>query len=127
DAPSSSGRPYMLHVGSCIPRKRIDVLLDAFRVVREAHDIALVQVGGEWTGRQREQIEALKLPDAVRQIRNVSRTELARLYRGAQVLVITSEAEGFGLPMAEALACGAAVVASDIAPLREVGGDAARF
>jgi glycosyltransferase involved in cell wall biosynthesis len=54
----------------------------------------------------------------------VSRGDLAALYRRAAVVLLPSDAEGFGLPAIEALACGTAVVASDIPPLREVGGDA---
>jgi glycosyltransferase involved in cell wall biosynthesis len=55
------------------------------------------------------------------------RTVLAALYRRATLLLQTSEAEGFGLPVAEAMACGLTVVASDIAVLREVGGSAAHY
>ena len=57
----------------------------------------------------------------------LSRSNLAALYRAAAVVVQPSEAEGFGLPLAEALACGAAVVASDLPVLREVGGPAAVY
>lgn len=122
------GSRYFLHVGSCIPRKRIDVLLDVFAAVRATdRDVTLLQVGGEWTERQRRQIERLNLADAIEQRRGISRAELADLYRRAQAVLITSEAEGFGLPMAEALACGTAVVASDIEALREVGAGAARY
>jgi glycosyltransferase involved in cell wall biosynthesis len=58
------------------------------------------------------------------QVRGLSRTEIAELYRGAAAVLQTSEAEGFGLPVVEGLACGAVVVASDIPVLREVGGEA---
>jgi glycosyltransferase involved in cell wall biosynthesis len=118
-------RPYLLHVGSCIPRKRIDVLLDVFAGVRGRFpDLRLIQVGGAWTGEQREQIERLGLGDAVSQQRGLDRREIATLYRGAALVLQPSEAEGFGLPVLEALACGAVVVASDLPVLREVGGDA---
>jgi glycosyltransferase involved in cell wall biosynthesis len=49
------------------------------------------------------------------------------LYRRASAVLVTSEAEGFGLPVIEALACGAVVVASDLPVLREVGGAAVVF
>jgi glycosyltransferase involved in cell wall biosynthesis len=127
DAPRPQKRRYLLHVGSCIPRKRIDVLLDVFASLRATEDLTLIQVGGEWTDEQRRQIARLRLADVIEQRRNIARTELAALYRRAEVVLITSEAEGFGLPMVEALGCGAAVVASDIEALREVGGDAARY
>jgi glycosyltransferase involved in cell wall biosynthesis len=120
--------PYVLHVGSCIPRKRIDVLLDVFANVRQTEPaLQLVQIGGEWTRAQREQIERLNLWPALRQMRGITRHALADYYRRAAVVLQPSSAEGFGLPIVEALACGAVVVASDIPVLREVGGDAAIY
>jgi glycosyltransferase involved in cell wall biosynthesis len=62
----------------------------------------------------------------VEQRRNLTRDDLARLYRGARAVLLPSDSEGFGLPVIEALACGAAVVASDLPTLREAGGGAAR-
>lgn len=129
DEPSASrDRPYVLHVGSCIPRKRIDVLLDVFAALRlQFASLRLIQLGGEWTDPQREQIARLHVAEHLEQLRNQPRDVVAGLYRGATVVITTSEAEGFGLPVAEALACGAPVVASDIPALREVGGDAALY
>jgi glycosyltransferase involved in cell wall biosynthesis len=119
---------WLLHVGSCIPRKRADVLLDVVAAVRAAApDVRLVKVGGEWTAAHRERIDRHRLADAIVHARGVSRAELAEAYRRAAAVLVPSEAEGFGLPVAEALACGAAVVASDIPPLREAGGPAAVY
>jgi glycosyltransferase involved in cell wall biosynthesis len=129
DAPTDSlpidlPKRYLLHVGSCIPRKRIDVLLDVFARVSEVDsNTCLVQVGGEWTDSQRAAVNQLPC-DRVRQYRGIDRRALAAIYRQAAVVLQTSEAEGFGLPVIEALACGAAVIASDIPVLREVGGEA---
>jgi glycosyltransferase involved in cell wall biosynthesis len=126
--PGLNGRPYILHVGSCIPRKRIDVLLEVFAGVRRHFPgLALVQGGGLWTDGQREQIGRLGVGGDVLQVRALERTALAALYRRAAVVLQPSEAEGFGLPVIEALACGSAVVASDIPVLREVGGPACTF
>ncbi|HSV13320.1 MAG TPA: glycosyltransferase family 1 protein [Tepidisphaeraceae bacterium] len=119
---------FVLHVGSCIPRKRIDVLLDVFAAARgRRRELRLVQAGGEWTAAQREQISRLGIESSVTQVRGLTREQLASLYRSAAVVLQPSEAEGFGLPVAEALACGTAVLASDIPVLREVGGDMAAY
>jgi glycosyltransferase involved in cell wall biosynthesis len=117
--------PFLLHVGSCIQRKRIDVLLEVFASVRAHHpELKLVQVGGEWTFTQREQIARHSLEEHIHQPRNLKRATIAELYRRAALVLLPSEAEGFGLPVIEALACGGIVVASDINVLREVGENA---
>jgi glycosyltransferase involved in cell wall biosynthesis len=116
---------YLLHVGSCIPRKRIDVLLRAFgEVCKKANNLnlKLIQAGGDFSSEHRKQIQDLGLINRVEQRQNLTRQDLARLYRGAKCLVITSDSEGFGLPVIEGLSCGARIVASDIPALREVGG-----
>jgi glycosyltransferase involved in cell wall biosynthesis len=119
------GGRYLLHVGSCIPRKRIDVLLDVFaELVRRDPSLELIHAGGDWTESQRARMHGLGVRNAVRTMSDLSRSELADLYRGAALVLVPSEAEGFGLPVVEALACGAPVLASDLPVLREVGGDA---
>lgn len=115
--------PCLLHVGSCIARKRIDVLVEVFAAIRKVHpELLLVKVGGEFTQSQHEQIHRAGVESAIVHLRGLSREQLASLYRQAAVVLQPSEAEGFGLPVLEALACGARVVASDIPVLREVGG-----
>jgi glycosyltransferase involved in cell wall biosynthesis len=122
------GGPWVAHVGACIPRKRIDVLLDVVAAVREqVPGLRLLKVGGAWTAAQSEQIVRLGLGGAIVRVTGLSRAELAEVYRRAAVVLMPSEAEGFGLPVIEALACGAAVAASDIPALREAGGPAAAY
>jgi glycosyltransferase involved in cell wall biosynthesis len=117
--------PYILHVGSSIPRKRLDVLLNVFAAIRDRHpDLRLIQVGGVWTDAHRHLIHQHELADRIVQTPRLPTGDIAELYRGADVVMQTSEAEGFGLPVIEALACGATVLASDIPSLREVGGPA---
>ena len=124
----ATSRPFLLHVGSCGKRKRIDVLLDVFAEVRRAAPgLTLLKVGGEWSGTLRDQMKRLKLVESVLHIQGIDRRFLAWLYRRATVVLVPSEAEGFGLPVIEALACGASVIASDIPVLREVGGDAVTY
>ena len=72
-------------------------------------------------------MEALGLGDALLQPPRQERPTLAGLYRRARAVLVTSEAEGFGLPVIEALACGAPVVASDLPVLREVGADTCAY
>lgn len=120
--------PFLLHVGSCIPRKRIDVVLEVFARVRQSRpELRLVQVGGEWTREHRRLLEKLGIRDAVLQLARQNSHAIAALYRRASLVLMPSDAEGFGLPVVEALACGASVLASDITVLREVGGDVVTF
>ncbi|MDC0710261.1 glycosyltransferase [Stigmatella sp. ncwal1] len=122
------GRPFLLHVGSAIPRKRLDVLFDVFAALRARHpDLRLVQQGGALTPAQREQVAQRGIAGALLQPPKVDRATLAGMYRRAWAVLVPSEAEGFGLPVIEALACGAKVIASDLAVLREVGGEACTY
>jgi glycosyltransferase involved in cell wall biosynthesis len=118
----------ILHVGSTIPRKRIDILLRVFAGIRKYYPAArLNRVSGPFTASQNALLRQLGLENATKVLPFIPAGALAALYRRAALVLITSEAEGFGLPMVEAMACGATVVASDIPALREVGGDAALF
>jgi glycosyltransferase involved in cell wall biosynthesis len=122
------GAPFLLNVGSDVPRKRLDVLLEVFaRALRRVPELRLVQVGGTWTEAHRALIARHGIGQRVMQLRGIERRVLASLYRQAAVVLMPTEAEGFGLPLLEALACGSSVVASDLVVLREVGGDAALY
>jgi len=119
------GRRYLMHVGSCIPRKRVDFVLELFADVRtRVRDLRLLKVGGAWTPAQWELIRRLELQNAILHVDGISRSTLAVLYRRAAVVLLPSEAEGFGLPIVEALACGTPVLTTDLPVLREVGGAA---
>lgn len=120
--------PFLLHVGSCIPRKRIDVLLNVFAALQAKRpELRLVKVSGDFSVPQQEQIQQLKIGDSIIHLKGLERSAIASLYRKASLVLLTSEAEGFGLPVIEALACGAIVIASDIPVLQEVGGKAAVY
>lgn len=128
ELPVEVDSPFVLHVGNNIPRKRLDVLLDVFAELRRGgSDLRLIQVGGPWPQQQAEQITRLGIAPFVTQVRGLSRAQLAHLYRRAAVVLVPSDAEGFGLPVIEALACGTPVVASALATLSEAGGDAAAY
>jgi glycosyltransferase involved in cell wall biosynthesis len=121
-------RPYVLTVGTLEPRKNLLTLLDAFDALGErAGDLELVVVGGRgW--HDRDLVKALdrRAPrGGVRWLGYVPERDLVSLYTGARLFVYPSRFEGMGLPVVEAMACGAPVIASDVAALREVSGDAA--
>ena len=119
---------YVLHVGSTIGRKRIDVLLRVLaRAAARYPDLQLVRVGGDLTPQQGRLAEELGIAGRIIQLPRVSKAQLAAVYRQAACVLQTSQAEGFGLPVIESMACGCPVVASDIPPLREAGGTAAEY
>jgi glycosyltransferase involved in cell wall biosynthesis len=118
----------ILHVGSTIPRKRIDVLLRVIDALRmEAPAVRLVRIGEPPTASQRRLIDRLDLRSAVTVLPFLDKAVLAAVYRRAALVLLPSEREGFGLPVVEAMACGTPVVASDIPALREVGGRATAY
>jgi glycosyltransferase involved in cell wall biosynthesis len=120
--------PFILHVGSCIPRKNTAFLLRLLARLRQGRpDLSLLQVGGTWPDDQQALLAELDLVGSVLQLRGVPRPELAAMYRQAEAVVLPSHAEGFGLPVIEALACGTRVLASDLPVFREVGGDAVAY
>jgi glycosyltransferase involved in cell wall biosynthesis len=127
-APQVATQRYVLHVGACTPRKNIELLLRVFAAARESvPGLGLVQIGGPWTEPQRSYIEQQNLTPFIQQRSGISRDELASLYAEATAVLVPSLAEGFGIPVIEALACGAPVIASDIPVLREVGFEGVRF
>jgi glycosyltransferase involved in cell wall biosynthesis len=120
-------KPYVVFVGTLEPRKNVPLLLDAFARVRANVDAHLVLVGAR--GWLEEPIYAAHarsgLADAAHFVGWIGEHDLAVLYSHAGVLVLPSLYEGFGLPVLEAMACGAPVVCSNAGPLPEVAGDAA--
>jgi glycosyltransferase involved in cell wall biosynthesis len=123
-----AGANELLHVGSTIPRKRIDVLFRVFAECRRIRpELRLVHAGTPFTPEQNRMARSLRVDDAIVCLEFLDAPRLAEVYRRAALTLIPSEAEGFGLPLAESMACGTPVVASDIPALREVGGDAAIY
>jgi len=126
--PPGGDRVELLHVGSTIQRKRIDVLLCVIAALRKKNrNVRLIQVGGPLTSSQRRLAGRLGLDDGVVVLPFVTPRVLAAVYRRAALLLQTSEREGFGLPVAEAMTCGTPVLASDLPALREVGGPATTY
>lgn len=126
--PDSPGVAEILHVGSTIARKRIDVLLRVVAAARaQFPNLRLVKAGGALTADQQSLAQALDLEDSIVTMPFLEPAVLAALYRRAALVLMPSEAEGFGLPLIEAMACATPVLASDIPVLREVGAEAAVY
>jgi len=121
--PDLRGARWLLNVGSTMPRKRLDVLLQVFAAVRrKLPGIRLLRVGGPMTPAQQQLARDLEVENEIVEAPPLTRDVLAAVYRRADLLLHTAEAEGFGLPLIEAMACGCPVVATDLPVLREIGG-----
>jgi len=128
------GDPYILFVGSEHPRKNFAAVVKAFALLkleRKFKGLKLVKVSpaggreGEFRRRTMMLIDALDLHRDVVFTDFVPAGNLPAFYSGAQVYVLPSLYEGFGLPVLEAMACGCPVITSNISSLPEVVGDAA--
>jgi len=120
-------RPFVLYTGNSDYRKNLGGMLAAFarlpRAVRDAHQLVVNQVGNIELFML--QVAAAGLPrDSVVVTGRVSDDELLVLYNACKVFVFPSLYEGFGLPVLEAMACGAAVIAGNNSSIPEVAGRA---
>ena len=93
----------------------------------EAPDLVIAGKAGWQTEPILERIKASPFAERIHLPGYVSREESRELLRHAAAFVLASEAEGFGLPLAEAVSCGTPAVASDIPVLRESGGEAVLY
>lgn len=120
---------YFLYLGTLEPRKNIALLLDAYRLLldRTAGSCPALVLAGK-RGWQMEEIDEKLADPALRghlvRTDYVPLEDVPALMRGAMAFVFPSRYEGFGLPPAEAMACGTPVIVSDRASLSEVVGDA---
>lgn len=113
-------RPYFLFVGTMEPRKNIGRLMEAWREVRKSEEIDLVLAG-----RARDDFAIPKSEPGLRILGAVPDEDLPPLYSGAAAFVYPSLYEGFGLPVLEAMQCGATVITSRDPAIMEVANGAA--
>jgi glycosyltransferase involved in cell wall biosynthesis len=122
---------YFLNVGTLQPRKNLDALIDAYErlpdAIRAERQLIVVGKYGWAAEGLRNRLLALRDGGRIVWLEYVDRETLQALYYGAHGFVFPSLAEGFGLPVIEALACGLPIVASDLPALREVAGTQVRF
>ncbi len=124
DVSSDMGR-YVLFVGTLEPRKNLAGLLAAWNRIKARHgDVCLVIAGGAGGAFRRASVPASDTQ--VRWMDYVPEEVLPGLYAGAELFVLPSLDEGFGLTALEAMACGTPVVVSDAGALPEVVGNAGR-
>ena len=121
--PGGDPRRFVLFVGSIQPRKNLGVLIEAWKMVSRHHPDVSLWIAGEKDRVFRPVSENMK-GKQVRFLGYVPDNDLPGLYVGAQVFVMPSFDEGFGLPVLEAMACGTPVIASRSGALPEVVRDA---
>lgn len=125
--------PYLMFVGGIEPRKNLPGLVRAFALLEDRPRLVIAGSGVSWNPEGREELRSALAelsPEARRDIRftgYVGDEEKVALLTGAEALVLPSRYEGFGMPVLEAMACGAPVVTSKVAALPEVAGEAAVY
>jgi glycosyltransferase involved in cell wall biosynthesis len=122
-------RPFLLCVAHSYPHKNIDKLIEAFALLQNEIPHQLVLVGKGRRGEEAVRNSLLKItkPERVLRLQGLSEQELRTLYQLAEIFVLPSTYEGFGLPVIEALQVGLPVVTVQAASLPEVGGEAAFY
>lgn len=121
-------RPYILCVGFSNPQKNLPCLVQAFREMLSDIPHQLVLVGGRGQG-ERQLVKALRgLPlDRFLRLQGIPRNQLVSLYHGADVFVLPTLYEGFGLPVLEAMKAETPVITTRCASIPEVAGDCAVY
>jgi glycosyltransferase involved in cell wall biosynthesis len=119
--------PYILHVGSSLPRKNRKLLVGMLAVLREQWNGMVCFTGQAIDDELKKEIMHYGLQDRVISVVNPAHDDLVALYSACEAFVFPSYSEGFGWPVIEAQACGAPVLTSNIEPMPEVSGMAAKL
>ena len=121
-------RPYLIHVGRVDMRKNVERMVEAYRRLPKhlKDNVQLLLVGAAGGSHYYEEIFANDIAaHQIKIISTVTQEQLIQLLSSAVALLFVSLAEGFGLPVIEAMQCGCPVVTSTSTSLPEVAGDAA--
>ena len=121
-------KKILLYVGNLLPHKNLNMLLEGFARMQGREDCRLVLVGKAFDGRTQDTREKdLGLEGLTIHAGMVSQEDLVSFYNLADLVVLPSLYEGFGLPVLEAFACGTPVACSNTSSLPEVGGSVAKY
>jgi glycosyltransferase involved in cell wall biosynthesis len=121
-APLQRSKPYALFVGTIEPRKNIDALLDAWRMARLHADFDLLLAGPAGWSSEATMARLQSGENGVTYLGYVPESDLPSLTAGASAFVYPSLYEGFGFPVAQAMAAGVPVITSNCSCLPEVVG-----
>jgi len=124
-------KPYILTVGTVEPRKNHLSLLKAYqglpKALHDKYDFVIVGKRGWRCGHIMQAIDENVRGGSVKYLEFITDADLVHIYNGASLFVYPSFYEGFGLPVVEAMSCGAPVITSNISSLPEAGGEAAYY
>ncbi len=121
---------YLLYLGINKPHKNLLTLVEAFARVTAQGPTPPLVIAGAWDERYpepKQRVRELGLEGQVRFLGPVAEEDLPGLYSGCTAFVFPSRYEGFGLPVLEAMACGAPVICARTSSLPQVAGEAALF
>jgi alpha-1,3-rhamnosyl/mannosyltransferase len=120
--------PYVFYLGQWKAYKNLPILLEAFARVQRTHPNCQLVIAGDDPRHPEVRQRAAALPEgSVVLPGRLPESAVPDLYRGAALVVLPSRAEGFGLPVIEAMACGVPVICSDLPVLREIADGVALF
>ncbi|MGI5868777.1 MAG: glycosyltransferase family 4 protein [Kiritimatiellia bacterium] len=124
-----SGEPYILVVANTYPHKSVETAVRAFSEVcaEIPHRLVLLGKPRRGEGAVAAALAEAPEPERVLRLHHLDQKDLAALYQGADLFVLPSKYEGFGLPVLEAMSAGVPVLTTREASIPEVGGDAVAY
>lgn len=119
--------PFILHVGSGLPRKNRNLLLEMVKILGDRWKGNICFAGDPLDKDFSGKVDEAMLKNRIISVVKPDHQTLVALYSSCEAFIFPSFSEGFGWPVIEAQACGAPVLASSIPTLHEVGGEAAIY